>query len=325
MKSARAMSRNTVVLLLLVLVPAMVGAQANPFFTPSDETTQKTTVSTGVADSRWYDGLVETQRRIQDFLSRTISAQRESGNIGGLLLLMGAAFAYGFLHALGPGHRKVVLSSYFISDRSALGSGVLTAFSVAFIHAGAALALVFGLYGLVTGPVMSRFNDLSINIERISYFVLIAIGCLLLVSHLVSHIRRRAGRAEGPAVRTGGRLAFIAASGAVPCPGAAAVLVFGIGNGAAGLAALAVVSMSLGMGTLLSVLVIATVLLRGTLVRRRSGPDAAGERGQGTPEASTDRSRSTLQKKLAAAVEPALEIAGALFIIAFGVLMVLPG
>ena len=52
----------------------------------------------------------------------------------------------------------------------------LTAFLIALVHAGSAIALIFGLYALVSGPIMGRFSDFTWDITRISYYILVAIG-----------------------------------------------------------------------------------------------------------------------------------------------------
>lgn len=305
------------------LCPPDITAQANPFFTPSERGTSGSEQpddrtdppgSTGAVGRRFgawltqtdvYRALVRMQKQIQSILSQTISSQKASGGVRGVAVLIGISFAYGFLHALGPGHRKIVLSSYFLSESTGavtrMATGVATAYGIGLVHAGSAMLLIFGLHALVTGPVMNRFTSISLDVERASYVLLIVLGLVLLVMAATPH-RKTDGK---NAVRTGSRLAFILASGAIPCPGAAAVLVFGIGTGAPGLGALAALSMSVGIGTLLAILVVLTITVKGLV-----GGDQAGQR--------------LLGGRFGHVAERILEIVGALVIIGFGALMLLP-
>lgn len=207
MTSGRPVLRLTASLLFLAVISASAAGQANPFLSSDNEQSLRVAPSPGVSEvsgANWYRRLIDLQRRIQNGLSDIIATQRDEPRFSGLLLLLAGAFAYGFLHALGPGHRKVVLSSYFLGEGGTVGAGVLTSFGIAFVHAGAAIALVFGLYALINGPVMTRFNAISIDIERTSYYLLIAIGVLLLIMDLVAHARPRNGGPESQKGRAAG-------------------------------------------------------------------------------------------------------------------------
>ncbi len=51
------------------------------------------------------------------------------------------AFAYGVLHAIGPGHGKAVIASYLLANENALKRGIGLAFAAAAVQALVALAL----------------------------------------------------------------------------------------------------------------------------------------------------------------------------------------
>ena len=84
------------------------------------------------------------QRALNVELSRLLQAVAENPASAGLSLL-GFSFVYGVLHALGPGHGKVVITTWLATHPSKLKSSIgLTPDSVRFGGGGAAAAAAAG-------------------------------------------------------------------------------------------------------------------------------------------------------------------------------------
>ena len=58
------------------------------------------------------------------------------------LSLIGLGFAYGFLHAIGPGHGKLIITGYLMAKGSSLRRGLLLAVAASFLQALTAITLV---------------------------------------------------------------------------------------------------------------------------------------------------------------------------------------
>jgi hypothetical protein len=103
---------TTVVLtaLLLFFPSGPAAAQANPFFDSPAPAHAAPSVS---LPTPRLQVLIDAQRTIREVL--TDAVERTAFGGAGVPVLLTLAFAYGLLHALGPGHRKIALAAYFLA------------------------------------------------------------------------------------------------------------------------------------------------------------------------------------------------------------------
>ncbi|MEP5731508.1 MAG: hypothetical protein ABJL67_19290 [Sulfitobacter sp.] len=92
------------------------------------------------------------QREFQNVIARALRAAR-AGEAGAVMTLLGACFAYGLVHAAGPGHGKVLIGGYGFARKVAM-------FRLA------AIALVASLGQAVTAVAMVYFGVLVLNLGR---------------------------------------------------------------------------------------------------------------------------------------------------------------
>jgi ABC-type nickel/cobalt efflux system permease component RcnA/ABC-type uncharacterized transport system substrate-binding protein len=178
-----------------------------------------------------------------------------------LFLFILFSFLYGVVHALGPGHGKSIVSSYFIARPGNYRLGILMAFVLSITHAisGAIFVLVMKL--IFESPVL--FST-ALPVERVSYGLLIIVGIFLFI-HAIIEIRKN----DIESVVSGHnmkQLMFVAfTTGMIPCPGAAIILIFTISINIVGIGLIALLAMGIGMGVTTSIFAIIAIVSRNTI------------------------------------------------------------
>lgn len=272
---------------------------------------------TASAQSAFYDGLTSALRQV-------------ATSPAALTALLGLSFAYGVVHAAGPGHGKVVIGSYMLASGETARRGALLAIGAAMVQATVAVLLVGLLAGLFN---LSRaaLSSTTITLERFSYVLVVMLGLYLLYRALrrvlvsqpaplamATAAPASTGHHHGPdcgcdhahmpdadhvqqARGFGQTVLLILGAGGRPCTGALLVLVLALSQGLfwAGSAA----AYAMGLGTALTVGVLA--VLAGELSRFLSRHGAGAGSGS----------------RALAFVPHAISFAGAVLIVGFGLLL----
>ncbi len=110
---------------------------------------------------------------------------QDSDPFSAALLLVAISFAYGVLHAAGPGHGKAVISSYVLADGQTVRRGILLSFMAALIQALSALVLVAVLI-LVLRSTGLQIKAMEAWLETLSWGFVAVVGAWLLYYQLRS-------------------------------------------------------------------------------------------------------------------------------------------
>lgn len=212
----------------------------------------------------------ERQRDLQALLGGQLHALR-AGEPAALWSLVGICAAYGFLHALGPGHGKAIVGGAAIATRATAVRMAIIAVLGSLAQAAVAVAIVFGALGALAATARGTVDTVGTWSAPLGNAAVAAVGAWLLWRGLRA-LRVPAadgcGHHHGPGpddARDAGpaaALAMIAAIAARPCTGALFVLVIAwrLDLAAAGIAA--VVAMGLGTAALTAVVAVLAVLGR---------------------------------------------------------------
>jgi ABC-type nickel/cobalt efflux system permease component RcnA len=211
-----------------------------------------------------------------------------------LLIALGLAFAYGVVHALGPGHGKLVVVSYFLSREAQIGRGLWMGLQIATFHVISALAVVM-LADLLLRQAFGGAPAEVGGVRLASYGLIALIGCVMLVRAVRrSRLRRQgvevvdaccghdlapghdhdhgrpAGRAEQGALSLG--------VGLVPCTGAVLILLYALANDIRLAGVLLVTAIAAGMAITMGALGILSIVARGVVAARIATSDSGGRR-----------------------------------------------
>ena len=209
------------------------------------------------------EGGVATSNRSGDGFAGVF--ENAAAGKGVLLLLLAAAFCWGALHALSPGHGKAMVAAYLVGTRGTARHAVVLGATVTVTHTIGVFAL-----GLVT-LLLSQYilpEDLYPWLTLVSGLLVVLIGAGVLRSRL--RARRAAHHHHHHApdkITWKGLIGMGASAGLIPCPSALVVLLGAISQHQVGLGLLLILVFSLGLAGTLTGLGLAVVHARGLTSR----------------------------------------------------------
>ena len=227
-------------------------------------------------DSVWHT-LIEFQSQVNAGVAIHMRALETGNSFAAFFLGLGVASLYGMIHALGPGHGKFVIMSYFMGREVYVLRGLVMAVQMAVVHVIAAVVIVWVADILLKTSLGIGLADVP-GIRAGSFLIIAGIGIYMLYqavrgsgghththNHTHDHNHHHHGHSHdhphGASHATEGGLVALAV-GMVPCPGAVLVMLYAIANDMIYPGFLLVAAMSVGIGLTIAILGVATILLR---------------------------------------------------------------
>lgn len=136
------------------------------------------------------DGIQRMQQHYYRQLAGAVRNVATTGSQIAAWTLIGLSFAYGVFHAAGPGHGKLVVTSYLVANERAVWRGIALSFASSLMQAVTAIVAV----GVVAGflELTGRAARETVpTLEAISYGLVIALGFYLLFRSLRRWFRLR--------------------------------------------------------------------------------------------------------------------------------------
>jgi len=204
------------------------------------------------------------QRQLNQALSRELRRLRGGEATSAALAVAWIAFLYGVLHAVGPGHGKLVVSSLFLARDARLRTAVGISCLVSLLQTMSAVAIV-SVVALALGRGGFAVLRDSRRIELVCYGLIALIGLGMLAGALREAWIHRSDGHAADAVGPNRRVAsagLVVATGLTPCASAIIILLFALGQELYLVGIAACLVMAIGMGLTVSLVGLAAVAAR---------------------------------------------------------------
>ena len=174
-----------------------------------------------------------------------------------LLFLLLAAFGWGAVHALSPGHGKAMVAAYLVGTRGTARHAAALGATVTVTHTAGVLLL--GVVALTLSAFVLP-EQLYPWLNLASGLLVVVVGAAVLRSRARKRKAHHHHHHHGPEeLSTRGILAMGASAGLIPCPSALVVLLAAVAQNQLVLGLVMIVAFSLGLAATLTVLGIAVV------------------------------------------------------------------
>ncbi|QPO13907.1 high frequency lysogenization protein HflD [Thalassospira sp. A40-3] len=267
------------------------GAADNPQSSPAPNPDADNVEDSLIALPDWLSDLIGQTVIIQTKLNREITATLREAKDGDSfwpgLVIIALSFGYGVFHAAGPGHGKMITTTYFLSRDAGWKQGVAMGSLIAAVQAVSAIVMVGGLTLILNlGPAAVTKNGLIM--EAVSYALIAALGAVMALRillgrddccdhhgpgehhhhhvHYHSHDHDHSHHLthhDAPAVQSNWQMISTGVvAGLRPCTGSILVLLFTLANGMFLIGIGAAFAMALGVAITISLIGLAAIGIR---------------------------------------------------------------
>ena len=193
------------------------------------------------------------------------------------IFLLFIAYMYGVIHALGPGHGKTLVGSYFLSNERSYSKALFISLAIGVVHTFSAFFLTLIIYYIID-TFLAQFIDESIYYTtKISALIIIFIASYLIYQKYKAYkkiLKTPTYKfSANPHVATcscssckvdnnSTDMALIISAGIIPCPGTVSIFIFSLSLGLYYAGFLSALVMSLGMSTIIFISALISVAIR---------------------------------------------------------------
>ena len=255
--------------IILFIISASIGyTQDNPFV-KNDGQEKNNQVTAPVYPGfiqQMLNGINSLQRDLNSSLTTLSRKINEEKDLGVFFMLLGIALFYGFIHALGPGHGKIIMVSYALSNPLKVRQGILLGIFIAVIHTCSAIFLVSTLYFILKSTYSGYSQEPKKIISLVSYGLIVCMGVFLIAKTIIVDIVKLNNKKQKPEIKDKARqnkfqnlILPALIIGLVPCEGAVLILIFSITINSYYLGIILAMVMSFGIAITISLMGIITI------------------------------------------------------------------
>jgi ABC-type nickel/cobalt efflux system permease component RcnA len=222
----------------------------NPFTANPKSKTPQTT--TNPAAQKSFVSIISVwQHRLNRKMADLVHKAKETNSLKPLAFLLLISFAYGVLHAAGPGHGKALAVSYILSQRPKFVRGMFFGSCIGLFHGFSGIIFVLIIHIILQKNMSGTLEDATRITQIISFSLIICLGLGIFIKGCFKWIKRaKSGNRTVNGThkrRLYGPLLSALMVGMIPCSGVVMVMLFALSMKLVGLGIMLGITISLGM------------------------------------------------------------------------------
>jgi len=213
--------------------------------------------------SEFIKYLSQILKSITDDMKELLNDIDKSNSIISYVWLLFFSFLYGMLHAIGPGHGKSLISSYFLKDDSSHIKALSMSSLIGIVHTFSAFILTLLIYYSVNTFLGSYFTDIEKIATKISAIIIISIAFYLIYKKIIQSRNKHKHSCSCGGCKTHSTdIGVILAAGIVPCAGTVTIFIYTMSLNLYFIGFLSAIFMSLGMSLIIYITALLSIKIR---------------------------------------------------------------
>ena len=135
-------------------------------------------------DRAKFDSVSGMSLQFLERLKELIKINSAELNALNFALLAAVSFFYGFLHAAGPGHAKMLTAGYFVANGGSYSRALVFAMKVGFAHVAGAFLLVLFSYVFLNAFLTDKVSDIAGAMTKISAVAIVCVSLYMIYAKL---------------------------------------------------------------------------------------------------------------------------------------------
>ncbi len=247
----------SILILLLAFLIAPLANAHNPFITKPES---QHTAPKPIFKSKLFVNITIWQIQLKNKMSSLVRQAEATKSIKPLFLLLMLAFAYGVIHAAGPGHGKALALSYVLAQRPGYVQGMIFSNAMALFHGTSGILFVIFIRLILNTTISQNLETVTHITQIVSYSLIALLGLGLLIHSIYKLIKNKNAPPQPVnqkhTIKPANPLLFALVVGCIPCPGVVMVMLFALSMELITLGILLGIMISIGMALTISLVVI---------------------------------------------------------------------
>ncbi len=255
------MNSAKIILILFIFVLMAVSSGAHNPFTAKPE--NQHVAPAPAFKSKLFVKIIIWQHQLKEKMSMLVREAKSTRSMKPLLFLIMAAFAYGVIHAVGPGHGKVLALTYVLSQRPSYVNGLVLGNCMALFHGFSGILFVLFVRVILHANIIKNLENVTHITQLISYSIITCFGAgifLYGMYHLIEGRNKNQRISQSDKSRQDVHPVISAlVVGCIPCPGVVMVMLFALSMDLIALGVVLGIAISMGMALTVSIVVMLAV------------------------------------------------------------------